>query len=154
MALSFLSYRADRTPLLSYSFLLFLLQLHPFHHIHYILLFLPFHPLFLPLSNSMLPCNFYITYCTTTPCSGNLVPCSPEFLFLCSCTLYTLQRSSPPIMSSTLPCSSLPLLVAVLLPYYAFSPSPISLVLALLSPFFFFFPSLDIPTSYVPPLHT
>ena len=90
------------SPLLSYFSLPFLLQLHLCFHMCYTPLFLLYPFLLPPLSNSMLPCNFHTTYCTTVSCLENPTPCSPEFLFPCSHILYTSQGLLPPILLSIL----------------------------------------------------
>ena len=98
----------------------------------------------------MPPCNFHTICCTTALCSGNPVPCSPEFLFPCSHILCTLQGLLPPISSSTLPYPLLLLVEAAPLPHNVALSSPILFteILPL-----FFSSLLDTPTSCVPLFH-
>jgi len=149
MALSFLSYRADRRLLPSCFFLLFPLSLHLCPYMYYTSLFLLCHFLFPLLSSSMPPCNSHTIYYTTAPYSENLAPCSPEFLPPYSYILNTPQKLPPSISLSTLPCSSLLSLGEDPLPYYVLSPSSTYLKTVPLSLLSFLLSSFDTPISCV-----
>ena len=153
MVLSFLFYRADRKSPLSHS-ILPSIWLYLCSHTCYTLLFLLFCFLLLCLFNSMLLCNTHTTYCIAAPYSGIPTPDFPRSSSFCNHIPCILQKSPLLSVLSIFPCSLLPLLVAILLPYCALSPSPIPLALAPLPPFFSFLSSLDTLTSCVLLPHT
>ena len=147
MGFSFLSYRVDRKPFLSCSSPPSI-SLHPCLHTYCISVFQLFYFLLLHLSNSMLPCNFCTTYCSTAPYSENLAPCFPKSSSFCNHILCTPQRSLFLWVLSTLLYTLLLPLGAAPSLHCAPSPSPTLLVMVLL-PISFSLSSLDTPTSCV-----